>query len=143
VSDQFDVIIDSGCTKHMFPDRSTFISYKPCLHSFVILANKSKTACLGTGTVQLLLGGQSIILHDVLHVPNLRYPLVSVRCFRRLKGCSFLSDSSGCFLTFPTFFLPVDDSSDCIIKGQKLHKPIQPVFDSRLVGSVSAVSDNT
>jgi hypothetical protein len=86
VSHQFDVIIDSRCTKQMFPDRSTFISYKPCLHFFVILANKSKTACLGIGTVQLLLGGQSIILHDVLHVPNLRCPLVSVKCFRILKG---------------------------------------------------------
>jgi len=81
LADHFDVIIDSGCTKHMFPDRSTFITYKPCLHSFVILANKSKTACLGTGTVQLLPGGKSVILHDVLHVPNLRCPLVSVRCF--------------------------------------------------------------
>jgi hypothetical protein len=71
LADHFDVIIDSGCTKHMFPDRPTFITYIPCLHSFVILANKSKTACLGTGTVQLLLGGKSVILHDVLHVPNL------------------------------------------------------------------------
>jgi hypothetical protein len=103
-TDTFDVIIDSGCTKHMFPDRDLFLQYKTCSHSFVILADKSKTACLGIGTVQLFLGGKSIILHDVLHVPCLRCPLLSVRCFRRLKGCSFLSDNLGCFLTFPTFF---------------------------------------
>jgi hypothetical protein len=70
-------------------------------------------------------------------------PLLSVRCFRRLKGCSFLSDNSGCFLTFPTFFLVVDDSSDCIIQGQRPTTTTNPDFDSRLVGSVSAVSDNT
>jgi hypothetical protein len=87
---------------------------------------------------------ESIILHDVLHVPSLCCPLISVRCFRRLNGCSFLSDNSGCFLTFPTFFLTdVDDSSDCIIKGQKLKHSTTPAFDSRLIGSVSAVSNNT
>jgi hypothetical protein len=46
-------------------------------------------------------------------------------------------------LTFPTFFLVVDDSSDCIIQGQRPTTTTNPDFDSRLVGSVSAVSDNT
>jgi hypothetical protein len=32
----FDVIIDSGCTKHMFPDKSLFQSYKPCSQSFAV-----------------------------------------------------------------------------------------------------------
>jgi len=140
---EFNVIIDSGCTRHMFHDRTTFPTYKQCSHSFVILADKSKTACLGIGTITIILGGKEIVLHDVLHVPNLRSPLLSVRCFRRLKGCSFISDNSGCFLTFPTFFLPVDDSSDCIIKRNLVKTPSSPSFDSRLVGTVSAVSDNT
>jgi hypothetical protein len=56
----FNVIIDSGCTKHMLPDRDLFITYKTCSHSFLILADKSKTACLGTGTVQLFLGGNQL-----------------------------------------------------------------------------------
>jgi hypothetical protein len=140
---EFNVIIDSGCTRHMFPDRDTFLTYKPCSHSFVILADKSKTACLGIGTITIMLGGKEILLHNVLHVPNLQSSLLSVRCFGRFKGCSFLSDNSGCFLTFPTFFLPVDDSSDCIIKGTLVKTPSSPIFDSRLVGTVSAVSDNT
>lgn len=142
-TDTFDVIIDSGCTKQMFPDRDLFLQYKTCSHSFVILTDKSKTACLGIGTVQLFLGGKSIILHDVLHVPCLRCPLLSIRCFRRLKGCSFLSNNLGRFLTFPAFFLHVDDSTDCIIKGTKIQNSTPPVFDSRLIGSVSADSDNT
>jgi len=72
----------------MFPDRATFLTYKPCSHSFIVLADKSKTAFLGIGTITIMLGGKEIILHDVLHVPNLRSPLLSVHCFRRLKGCS-------------------------------------------------------
>jgi hypothetical protein len=67
----FNVIIDSGCTKHMFTDKSLFQSYKPCSHSFVTLADKSRTACHGVGTVCLSLGGKTIILHDVLYVPSL------------------------------------------------------------------------
>jgi len=74
----FDVIIDSSCTRHMFPDKELFFQYKTCSQSFVILVDKSKTACLGTGTVQLVIGGKVIILHDVLHVPGLCCPLLSV-----------------------------------------------------------------
>jgi hypothetical protein len=37
----------------------------------------------------------------------------------------------------------VDDFSDCIIKGNLVKTPSSPIFDSRLVGTVSAVSDNT
>ena len=37
----------------------------------------------------------------------------------------------------------MDDSSDCIIKGNLVKTPSSPIFDSRLVGTVSAVSDNT
>jgi hypothetical protein len=127
----------------MFPTRETFLTYKPCSHSFVILADKSKTACLGIGTITIMLVGREIVLHDVLHVPSLRSPLISAHCFCSLKGCSFLSDNSGCYLTSPTFFLTVDDSSDCIIKGILVRTPSSPVFDNRLVGMVSAVSDNT
>jgi len=78
---RLEVIRDSGCTRHMFMDRELFITYKPCSHSFVILADKSRTACLGSGTVNLTLGEKTIILHDVLHVPSLQCPLLSVRCF--------------------------------------------------------------
>ncbi len=139
----FDLIVDSGCTRHMFPFKEAFISYKPTPHSYVILADKSKVACLGFGTASFMLQNKHIILHDVLHVPKLRSPLLSVRCFRRLNGCSFLADNSGSFLTFPKFILSVDDSSDCTILGSLATQTIDIHFDSRIVGSISAVSDNT
>jgi hypothetical protein len=77
----FDVIIDSGCTRHMFCFRELFFSYKPCAQSFVILADKSKVPCLGIGCISMILGDKKVILHDVLHLPSLRCPLLSVRCF--------------------------------------------------------------
>jgi hypothetical protein len=80
---------------------------------------------------------------DVLHVPCLCSPLLSVQCFRRILGCSFIADNHGSFLTFPFFILNVDDSSDCTILSSPSSDCDSTDFDSRLVGSISAVSDNT
>jgi len=138
----FKLIVDSGCTRHMVPFRSAFISYKDTPNSYVILADKSRVPCLGTGVVYFTLQNKSVLLHEVLHVPKLRSPLLSVRCFRRLHGCSFVADNSGSFLTFPDFILPVDDSSDCTIDGcLGVQRSLD--FDSHLVGCSAAVSDNT
>jgi hypothetical protein len=139
---KYNLIVDSGCTKHMFPYKELFISYKETPSSFVVLADKSKVPCFGSGTVRLFLQSKAIIIHDVLHVPKLCSPLLSVRCFRRLTGCSFIADNKGSFLTFPTFILPVDDSSDCTIIGRACSST-KVDFDSRITGSVAAVSDNT
>ncbi len=140
---KFDMIIDSGCTCHMMPQKDTFITYKDCPNAYVILADKSKVPCLGTGTIQITLLDKNVILRDVLHVPSLCSPLLSIWYFCRLSGCSFIADNTGIFLTFPTFFLPVDDSSDCIIPGSTLLSTSNLDFDSRLVGSAAPVSDNT
>ena len=80
-SNSFNLNVDSGCTWHMVPFRSAFITYRETPDSYVILADKSKVACSSLGTVQFSLQDKSIILHDVLHVPKLRSPLLSVRCF--------------------------------------------------------------
>ncbi len=123
----FDVIIDSGCTKHMMPFKNTCITYKQCQNSYIILANKSIVLCHGIGVIRFSLGNKIIILHDALHVSKLR----------------FIADNSGSFLTFPRFFLKVEDSSDCIIVNFHSTSSTSVNFDSRIVGQVSAVSDNT
>jgi hypothetical protein len=68
---KFNLIVDSGCTRHMFPYNELFISYRETPSSFVILADKSRVLCLGSGTAQFFLHDRAIIGHDVLHVPKL------------------------------------------------------------------------
>lgn len=51
-----------------------------------------------------------------------------------------MSESS---LFFPSFILPVDDSSDCIVSSLFSSNHESPDFDSRLVGPISSVNDNT
>jgi hypothetical protein len=41
--------------------------------------------------------------------------LISVHHHQRNQGCSFLADNDGCYLTFPTFSITVDDSTDCLL----------------------------
>jgi hypothetical protein len=124
--------------------KSIYLSYKACVHSYVILADKNKVPCLGIDSIKINLGGRIVILHDVLHVSNIRSPLITVRCFQCLHGCSFVRDNTGYFLAFPKFFLQVDDSSDCIINGSHAtNLSLETDFDSRLVGYILAVSDIT
>jgi hypothetical protein len=70
-SSSFNIIFNSGCTRHMFLHRESFLTYKSTPKSYVILADKSKVPCLGSGTVIFTLLDKNIILHDVLHVPKL------------------------------------------------------------------------
>jgi hypothetical protein len=55
-------------------------------------------------------------IRNVLHVPDLDMPFLSCRVHRRRgQGCSFVADAKGCFLTFPTFFLKIDDTHECAL----------------------------
>jgi hypothetical protein len=57
----FNIIVDSGCTKHIFPFQDSFILYKETPGAYVILADKSRVPCNGIGTVCFLLGGKKVI----------------------------------------------------------------------------------
>ena len=76
------MIIDSGATSHMNPDHNTFIKYKflPPGH-YIKLADKSKVPVLGIGSTLQQLRNKHIVLTEVLHVPHLHSPLLSIRSF--------------------------------------------------------------
>jgi hypothetical protein len=139
----FSIVIDSGATAMMMPFRQCFINYTPTPRSYVILANNQRSPCLGCGDICLTMGNYNALLRDVLHIPSLRCPLFSVRCHHRFVGCSFLADNTGCFLTFPSFTVEVNDQSDCTVVGQLATPDDEIHFDARQAGCVSAVSDNT
>ena len=111
-----EAIPDSGATATMWPHRHNFTKYRPTPSQYVLLADKSKIPVLGVGTVVVYFDKYIVQIRNVLHVPDLRAPLYSIRRHRRQFGCSFYCDQDGCFLNFPTFSLAVDDSKDCLIK---------------------------
>ena len=115
-TDRIVMVVDSGATAHMNPFCEAFTTYKPLPPgNYVELANGRKVPAIGIGKTLQKLDGHVISLMEVLHVPQLHSPLLSVRTFRRRQGCAFFADESICCLIFPTFFLDIKDDKDCVL----------------------------
>jgi transposase InsO family protein len=96
------ILLDSGCSDHMIPTRSSFFNYTQ-MNSSVEIADGQKLKIVGSGHIKLKnLSGQ-IHVFKALHVPDLSHPLISFgRLF--LKNCDFVRQG-------PTSFAIVDVSS--------------------------------
>ena len=102
----------------MFIDRELFYHYKDLSHEGreVVVADDTTIPILGLGHVRFNLAGRMVELRNVLHVPDLQMPLLSVRTHRRRgAGCSFLADGTGCWLTFPELCIEINDDDDCLL----------------------------
>ena len=117
------VVADTSATDHMVPDRSDFISYKAVRNLRVRMGNNSFAPVLGWGTAIILLNGQRILIHHVLHVPALHGPPYSLRAHLRQRGCGFVgSHDTGMHFYFPGVVLIVDTSTDCHLTYKPLNK---------------------
>eukprot|EP00171_Calliarthron_tuberculosum_P000903 IDg903t1 len=90
--------IDSGASNHMTFERSAFVSYKNVQPFPVQMGDKSTTTAVGRGdlTVPIICNGvkRNCKLENVLHVPELRFSLVSVSTLAR-EGCQQSSARNG------------------------------------------------
>jgi hypothetical protein len=117
------VVVDTGATDHMLPNRLAFISYKSVRSLRVRMGNNSYATVLGRGTAIISLNGQRLLIHNVLHVPALRVPLYSLRAHLRQRGCGFVgSFDTGMHVYFPGVVLSVDMSTDCHPSYESLGK---------------------
>ncbi len=110
--------VDSGASRDLFPDRRYFVDYKDISDAghYVVVADDSHVPIHGIGTVRCQLAGHEVLLRKVYHVPLLNSPLFSIRTHRRRgAGCSLIADDTGCWLTFPSFIMPIDDSDDFLL----------------------------
>jgi hypothetical protein len=114
----FNLCVDSGATRDMFNDRKLFFYYKDLssANRHVVVADDTKIPIRGLGHVRFSLAGRTVELQNVLYVPGLQMPLLSVRTHRRRgAGCSFIADPEGCWLTFPNLCVEIDDGDDCLL----------------------------
>ena len=78
------------------------------------MGNNSFALIAGYGTAIISLNGKKILIHDCLHVPDLRNPLYSLRAHQQQRGCGFIGMFGlGMHVFFPTFILEVDTATDC------------------------------
>lgn len=96
-----ELILDSGATDHVLPDRSDFCEYStkvPLQSSFVYTADGKSHPVLGVGTVKVELrsGGavRPLRLH-ALHVPSLGMKLVSMICLNDRAQIGFTLSERG------------------------------------------------
>ncbi|KAH9781527.1 hypothetical protein KPL71_008509 [Citrus sinensis] len=81
VAEYNDWVIDSGATKHICGNRNSFFEYTPVREGeeFIFLGDSRSTPVLGKGKVLLkLTSGKTLSLSNVLHVPEIRYNLISI-----------------------------------------------------------------
>ena len=130
-----NVCLDSGASHDLWNSRDDFITYQDLSGSgrFVSLADDSKVPIMGIGTIQVCLAGRVIRLHRVYHVPRLDLPLIAIRVHRRrAKGCSFIADFTGCYFTFPTFVISVDDETDVTLPFESCSLSATPDYSDTL-----------
>jgi hypothetical protein len=106
----------------MIPDKSAFISYRPCLGQRVCMGHNFFAPILGSGTAIISMNGKRILIPDCLHVPTLWNPLYSLRARQQCqKGCGFLEMfGMGMFVFFPLFILKVDTAVNCHLSYEPL-----------------------
>ena len=115
---EYPIIIDSGATHHMWADASAFKSFTKMDNCYVTLANNHKIPTLGRGTIQLLIDGYILQLHDAYHVPALQFSLYSVKQHRRYISCSCVFDNKSASFNFPKFQFTINDDFDMMIYGR-------------------------
>src|SRR4051794_13984496 len=84
ISTHTPTIIDSGATQHMFKNLADFGTAYP-QHTQIICANSQNIPAIYVGTVTLNIGDDDTprTLHEVLHVPELKNNLISVRALTK------------------------------------------------------------
>lgn len=108
--------VNSGASHDLWNDINDFVEYEDISDRgmYVAIADNSQILIIGRGTIQMMIGDKIIWIQNLFYVPLLDMSLLSIRQHaKKGNGCSYLHDkSSGCFLSFPTFIVEIDDSRD-------------------------------
>lgn len=89
-------IIDSGASDHMTPNLDLFTSYQTLPHnSYITMPDGQKAPIKHIGNVLL---NDKILLHNVLHVPQFQFNLLSVQKLASQFTSSLTFTSSHCLL---------------------------------------------
>lgn len=77
-------VINSGATKHISHQKSSFISFKSLPHTTVSLPNGVLVIIVGIGDIEL---GSNLILSNFLYIPQFKFNLLSVSCLTKQLHC--------------------------------------------------------
>ena len=101
VTNMKDWVVNFGATRHICGNRSAFTSYTTLKEEEeqVFMGDSRSTLVIGKGKVLIKLTfGKVLALSDVLHVPNIRWNLVSISLLEKAR-VRILFDSDKIVLT--------------------------------------------
>jgi hypothetical protein len=94
-------LFDSGASRHMSPDRKSFVNYRSIAARPITAANKQTFHAVGMGDLPIDVpnGASStrVVLRDVLHAPDLGLTVVSIGRIIQ-AGCSVEFDEGYCHI---------------------------------------------
>ena len=93
-------ILDTGATRHVCKDRSMFTSYQATGdEEQVFMGNARSSPVVGKGNILLkLTSGKTLLLKNVLHVPDIRRNLISGSLLNK-AGVKLVIDSDKLIMT--------------------------------------------
>ena len=100
-------IIDSGATNHMTYDLNLFKSLylvSNNMQNTITIPDRSKISIAHHGTIEL---NPEITLHNVLHVPNFHFNLISVNKLCKDISCTISFTNDMCYLQGPSLRRPL------------------------------------
>ena len=75
----YQVLINSGATCHMWNDLTTFITFNAMQNLYVLMANNQKVPINGSRTIQISINGFTLHIHKVYYIPSLAFCLYSMK----------------------------------------------------------------
>lgn len=90
-------LLDSGATDHICSELIHFFNYKPavCADNYITIPDGSRITVKHTGTVKL---NDGIVLHNVLHVLDFKFNLISVHKLCKHLKCELHFTHDKCFV---------------------------------------------
>ena len=90
-------VFDSGCTTHVYCDRSMFSTFMPA-ESSTISGIAGNASILGYGSVEL----EDITLHNVAYIPSMMFNLISIKRASVIANVRFIFDQNSLSVVYPS-----------------------------------------
>ena len=124
-----DWILDSGCTRHVTPNREVFSTYE-AINGVVLMGNDAPCKIIGIGSVKIkMYDGVVRTLIEVRHVPKLKKNLIS----------SSTLDAKGYRYSGEGGVLNVSKDVLVVLKGQ-LSRGIYTLMGTTCIGEVAVAT---
>lgn len=90
-------LIDSGATNHICSDLNLFQNRKPVVgaNEYITVPNGRKIPIANIGSVRV---NNSLVLHNVLHIPHIQFNLISVQRLCKDMNSSVIFNGQDCLL---------------------------------------------